>query len=140
LFGRPTALEIIKTKERKEMMKKIIMTLMAMLTVTNATFAEIKDEEHADSIETYDMEININALSTALGINEDQKETVTDFYTAFCSEMLTAGNAGREERRSLVDYAVEKNIMNMSYILTKEQYNKYVAILNTTLVNRGLRK
>lgn len=115
------------------------MTLVAMLTVGNATFAEIKEEVHTDSVETYYMDINMKALSSALNLNEDQRETVADFHTAFCAEMLLAGNASKDERQALVEYAVEKNIMNMSYILTKEQYNRYVMILNTTLANRGLK-
>lgn len=116
------------------------MTLMVMFAITNAIFAEINEKEvHTDSIETYDMGININALSSALGLNEDQKETVADFHNTFCTEMLIAGNAGKDERRTLIEYAVDKNITNMSYILTKEQHSKYITILNTTLANRGLK-
>ena len=120
-------------------MKKVILILVAMLATTTATFAETKKEAKTDNIAAYNIDININALCAALQLNEDQKETVTDFHNTFCTEMLVAGNAEKSERQRLVDHAVKNAVSNMSYILTKEQYNKYVAILNNTLSNRGLK-
>ena len=120
-------------------MKKVILILVAMLATATATFAETKKEAKTDNIAAYNIDININALCAALQLNEDQKETVTDFHNTFCTEMLVAGNAEKSERQRLVDHAVKNAVCNMSYILTKEQYNKYVAILNNTLSNRGLK-
>lgn len=121
------------------MMKGIILTLILTIAVTTVANAENSEEKSCRQTESYNMEININALCSALGLNEDQKETVADFHNVFCTEMMIAGNAHSDERHSLVEYAVEKNITNMSYILTKEQHNKYITLLNATLANRGLR-
>ena len=120
-------------------MKKVILILVAMLSTAAVTFAETKKEAKTDNIAVYNIDIKINALCAALQLNEDQKETVTDFHNTFCAEMLIAGNAEKSERQRLVDYAVENATNNMSYILTKEQYDKYVTILNNTLLNRGLK-
>ncbi|MCH5310408.1 MAG: hypothetical protein J1E57_00345 [Prevotella sp.] len=120
-------------------MKKMIFILVAMFAAAIGTFAETKKEAKTDNIAVYNIDIKINALCVALQLNEDQKETVTDFHNTFCMEMLVAGNAEKSERKKLVDHAVENAVSNMSYILTKEQYDKYVTILNNTLYNRGLR-
>ena len=53
--------------------------------------------------------------------------------------MLIAANSDKDERRMMVDCAVEQNLTNMSYILTQSQFDKYVKILDVTLRNRGLR-
>ena len=55
--------------------------------------------------------------------------------------MLFAAHYGtKEERDAQVKKAVEKDIKWMNYILTKDQYRKYLILLNTTLNNRGLNK
>lgn len=120
-------------------MKKMIITFILMYIVSPVAFADTQNGLHTDSVTAYYMDINIEALTTALGLNEDQVETVADFHTIFNKEMIIAGNAASDERETLVNYAVEKNTTNMSYILTKEQYDKYVMILNATLTNRGLK-
>lgn len=120
-------------------MRKVILVLVTMLTMATTAAAETKKDAKTDNAKSYNMNINIKALCTALQLNEDQKETVADFHNTFCAEMLVAGNAEKSERQTLVDHAVERATGNMSYILTKEQYDKYVSILSNTLSNRGLR-
>jgi hypothetical protein len=39
----------------------------------------------------------------------------------------------------MVEKAVNKDLAYMNYILNKDQYRKYVMLLNTTLTNRGLK-
>ena len=120
-------------------MKKVILILVTIFVTATTTFAETKKEAKTDNIAAYNIDININALCAALQLNEDQKETVADFHNTFCTEMLVAGNAEKAERKALMDNAVKNAANNMSYILTKEQYDKYVTILNNTLSNRGLK-
>ena len=85
------------------------------------------------------MDIKIEALVQALDLNRDQKESVADIHAIFNTEMHIAANADKDERRAMVDYAVEQNLTNMSYILTQSQLDKYIKILDVTLRNRGLR-
>lgn len=113
--------------------------LVAMLVTVTATFAKTKKDANTDNTAAYNMSINISALCTALQLNRDQKETVADFHNTFCMEMLVACNAEKSERQALINHAVERAASNMSYILTKEQYDKYLTILNNTLENRGLK-
>ena len=53
--------------------------------------------------------------------------------------MVFAAQYGKEERTKMVEKAVNKDLAYMNYILNKDQYRKYVMLLNTTLTNRGLK-
>ena len=52
--------------------------------------------------------------------------------------MMVAAQAGNEDQKDLMIKAVNKDLKYMHYILNKEQYRKYVMVLNATLLNRGL--
>jgi hypothetical protein len=117
-------------------MKKMIVLVAALLSMT-ATFAE---DEKVNDVKNYDMSVNYTKLGEALGLSKDQKEEVADVHQAFCIDMLNAANAGKEERESMVNLAVKRDIMYMRLILNDKQYRKYLLLLNTTLNNRGLNK
>jgi replicative superfamily II helicase len=120
---------------------------VAMLSMTMA-FAENEKEnavvENALEMNVenvYDMSVNMRKLSVALGLAVDQIEAVETVHNTFNAEMLFAAHySTKEEREAQVKKAVEKDIKWMNYILTKDQYRKYLLLLNTTLNNRGLNK
>ena len=120
-------------------MKKIVLTLMAVLTLTVAN-AENENTNMVTSTNAYDMSVNIRKLGTVLGLNRDQMEVVEDIHREFCNEMLLASQANGDERRTLVADAVNKDIRYMHYVLSDKQFKKYLLLLNTTLSNRGLNK
>lgn len=126
-------------RERETVMKKIIFIVMVMCILSTGCHADTEETKNTDSVAAYGMDIKIDALAQALDLNRDQKESVADINTIFNTEMLIAANADNDERRAMVDYAVEQNLTNMSYILTQSQLDKYIKILNVTLRNRGLR-
>lgn len=119
-------------------MKRLFMVVVAMLSMT-MTFAENESATSLNSTEAYDMTVNMNKLSQALGLSKDQIESVAEVHKTFSSEMLFAAQAFGEERQMMVEKAVRKDLAWMDYILNKEQYRKYVMLLNMTLVNRGLK-
>ena len=53
--------------------------------------------------------------------------------------MMFAAQSKGEERNKMVEKAVKKDLAYMDYVLSKDQYRKYVKLLNVTLLNRGLR-
>jgi hypothetical protein len=121
-------------------MKKIVFTLIAMLSMTTA-FAENENAANVNNVESYDMSVSIRKLGVALGLNTDQMEAVETVHNTFNAEMQMAAHyTNKEERQDKVNKAVEKDIKWMNYILTREQYRKYLLLLNTTLNNRGLSK
>lgn len=118
-------------------MKKIVLTVVAMLSLT---FAHAEDEKvnMVNRIQAYNMHVNYDRLAQSLGLTMDQKEAVEDIHRTFIIEMRNAGEAPNDERPEMVKKAVYRDLQNMQVVLNKEQYKKYNAILNATLNNRGL--
>ena len=85
------------------------------------------------------MNVNMRKLAVTLGMTIDQMEAVEDIHRTFCAEMMLAAHASNDEREALVDKAVKKDVRYMGYILDREQYRKYLILLNATLRNRGLK-
>ena len=124
-------------------MKRLFLTVVAMLSMT-LTFAENENMNSVNTAEAYNLSVNINQLSKALGLADDQVEAVAEIHKTFCSEMMFATQYGKEERdarvdAARVDAAIKKDLGFMNYILNRDQYRKYVMLLNVTMVNRGLK-
>ena len=116
-------------------MKKIVLTLVALMSMTTI-FAE---NEGMNTTEAYNMTVNMKMLARTLNLSQDQIESVAEVHKTFSSEMVFAAQYGKEERTKMVEKAVNKDLAYMNYILNKDQYRKYVMLLNTTLTNRGLK-
>ena len=112
--------------------------MIAMLSMT-MTFAENESAANVNNIEAYDMSVNIRRLSVALGLTTDQMEAVENIHSTFSAEMLFAAQTNADDRKVMVEKAVEKDIKWMRYVLNDKQYRKYLQLLNVTLQNRGLR-
>ena len=104
----------------------MILTMMALFSMT-LTFAENESTDNLNTVEAYDMSVN------------DQMEGVAVVHKTFCAEMMFAAHYGKEERSKMVDNAIKKDLAYMSYILNREQYRKYLTLLNVTLRNHGLK-
>lgn len=118
-------------------MKKIVLTLIAVLTMSTA-FAENENTNAVAAANAYVMDVNMNSLSRALSLSADQRDAVRDIHTTFCTEMLNAATADRQERASLTHMAVKHDLYLLSVVLDRDQMRKYMAILNATFRNRGL--
>ena len=128
------------SKERKgKKMKKMFLTLVAMLSMTTA-FAEGENAASVNNVEAYELNVNMNKLSSALNLADDQKEAVAEIHHTFASELMFAAQYGSSDRKALVDRAIENDVKWMRYVLNDKQMRTYLTLLNTTLNNRGLRK
>ncbi|MDY3848782.1 MAG: hypothetical protein SOZ58_10775 [Prevotella sp.] len=119
-------------------MKKMIWTVMAVLSMTITTFAKDENANANNAMSAFDMSVKMNKLSQALNLTTDQTESVADVHHTFCGEMMVAAQANDDDRKELMMKAVNKDLKYMHYILNKDQYRKYLLILNATLNNRGL--
>ncbi len=120
-------------------MKRLFMVVVAMLSMT-MTFAENENAANLNNTEAYNMTVNMKKLSQALSLSKDQIESVAEIHKTFSAEMMFAAQeAAGEERQKMVDKAIKKDLGWMDYILNREQYRKYVMLLNMTLKNRGLK-
>ena len=109
-----------------------------MMSMT-LTFAENENMNSLNNAEAYNLSVNMNQLSKALNLANDQVEAVAEIHTTFCSELMFATQYGKEERDARVDAAVKKDLGFMNYVLNHDQYKKYVMLLNVTMNNRGLK-
>ena len=116
--------------------------MFAMLCMTTAFAANEKAPEvnNMEAMEAYDMNVNMNKLSVALNLTDDQKEAVENIYIMFNTELMYATQYGSSDREAIVKRAIDTDVKHMSYVLNDDQMNKYLAILNATIKNRGLIK
>ena len=119
-------------------MKKIVLTIVALMSMT-MTFAENESAANLNTTESYNMAVNMKMLAKALGLSKDQVESVAEVHKTFSAEMMFAAQYGKDERAKMMDKAINKDLAYMNYILNKDQYRKYLRLLNVTLVNRGLK-
>ena len=117
----------------------MILTLVAMLSMTTA-FAEGEMAMGANNMEAYELNVNMNKLSEALELADDQKEAVADIHHTFASELMFAAQYGANDRKKLVERALDNDVKWMRYVLNDKQFHTYLKLLNTTVNNRGLNK
>ena len=120
-------------------MKKMILTLVAMLSMTTA-FAEGETASSVNNVEAYELNVNMNKLSKALELADDQKEAVADIHHTFASELMFAAQYRNADRERLVARAIDNDVKWMRYVLNDKQMRTYLMLLNTTMNNRGLNK
>ena len=113
----------------------MILTMVAMLSMTTA-FAEGENAANVENMEAYDLNINMNKLSKALNLADD----VADIHHTFASELKFAAEYGKNDRKAMVDRAIDNDVKWMRYVLNENQMRTYLRLLNTTLNNRGLNK
>ena len=128
--------ETRKVKKGKKIMKKIMIMAVAMFAMATTTFAA---EENTNATAAFNMNIKMGSLANALSLNIDQAEAVADVHKNFTADMMNAATATAEDRAAMIDKAVIKDLKYMHSILNNTQYRKYVMLLNTTLINRGLK-
>ena len=111
--------------------------MVAMLSMT-AAFAEGENTTMVSNMEAYVMNINMNKLSDALSLADDQKEAVENIHHTFASELMFAAQYGKSDRDAMVKRAIDNNVKWMRYILNTHQMHTYLTLLNATMKNRGL--
>jgi hypothetical protein len=119
-------------------MKKLILTVVALMSMT-MTFAENESAANTNTTESYNMTVNMNKLTKALSLSDDQIEAVSEIHKSFSAEMMFAAQYGKEERDKRIDKAISRDLAYMNYILNDTQYRKYLMLLNVTLHNRGIK-
>ena len=125
-----------KVKKGKKIMKKIMILAVAMFAMATTTFAA---DEATNATAAYNMNVKMSSLADALSLNIDQVEAVADVHKNFTADMMNAATATGEDRSAMIEKAVLKDLKYMHVILNNSQYRKYVMLLNTTLINRGLK-
>lgn len=122
------------TKRKDKKMKKIILTLVAVLSMTNA----LAENESMNMNNVYAMNVNYGSLSRALNLSDDQLEAVKDIHSAFNAAMINAASADADDAKAIIASALDFDLREMRAVLDNDQFRKYITILNATFNNRGL--
>lgn len=115
-------------------MKKIVLTIVAMLSMTMAFGETTKNKIDA----AYTINVNNNALSRSLALTEEQQYAVNEIITRFEYDMRRVAKSSEIDRQKRLRKAVNRNLAMLSRVLTPAQYRKYMLVLNATFVNRGI--
>jgi hypothetical protein len=123
-------------------MKKIVLTVVAMMTLTFGYAENGSNGTESNRVENrterYDMNFDMRRLAVKLDLNSNQMEAVEAIHDCFYNDMQEAATARGFERRHLVHQAVRKDAHQMHRVLNDKQFNTYMMLLMTTLHNRGL--
>jgi hypothetical protein len=120
-------------------MKKVFLMLVMLFTINVAMFAEDNNATEIERIEKYDIKVNNRKLANYLELNEDQMDAVEAVTTEFTNDLkFAAFECSDTNRKAVTKNLIDKNVKHMSYILNKEQYHKYLIVLNATLNNKRL--
>lgn len=120
-------------------MKKVYLMAVMLMTLCFPVMAEETKTSELNNVEAYDINVNINSLARYLELSQDQLSIVEDIQMAFSDGVRYAAIMPTDERRkNMINNAIEYDLQNMKYVLSKEQYKKYLKVLNQTLINRGI--
>lgn len=90
-------------------MKKIVLTLVAVLTMTSAFAADANNSTN-EELQAYNMKVNYGKLGDALDLTVDQIDAMKDIHKIFCAEMMNAASADNSEKTDLIYKAVGKGL------------------------------
>ena len=117
-------------------MKKIILFAAFLFTMNANVNAE---NEAVNNVEAYSINANINSLVRYLDLSKDQVESVSNIQKIFEDNLRYASYVNNpESRKKMVGSSIEFSVKNMNYILNRDQYKKYLSVLNATILNRGI--
>ena len=120
-------------------MKKYFLMVVMLFTMGINSFANDKNVFNLDNTERYEIKVNYGKLSKWLNLSQDQEGDVEMFIDELSSDfMFIANECDNSNRVVVTKNALRKNIKNMFSVLDKEQYHKYLAVLNATLNNRNI--
>lgn len=121
-------------------MKKFFLMVAMVFATSMCAFAEDNSASKAEIFEKYDMKVSGKRLSKYLELTSDQIEAVDEIGKELSNDMaFVAFECNEKSRDSVANNAISKNVKYMSYILNKEQYKKYLLVLNATINNRNLK-
>ena len=120
-------------------MKKVFLMMVMLFTMNAYLFAEDNNAAEIERIERYDIKVNARKLASYLELTSDQMESVETIVNEFSNDMMFAAvECDNSNRNAVTKNAIDKNIKFMSFILNREQYHKYLVVLNATLNNRKI--
>lgn len=124
-------------------MKKLMCVVALMFGMSMATFGSVNSINRAENtnvlVEKYTINANAKSLVRFLELSEDQVQLVIEFQRTFEKSLLSASDMQvKPIREAIVNNAIKYNLRNMRSVLTNEQYQKYLRVLNVSLKYREI--
>ena len=120
-------------------MKKVIFMAVMLFTMSVNVFADNNNAEEVQRIERYDIKVSTSGLSRFLELSKDQEESVATITENLSKDLMFAAvECNETNRKAVTKNAIMKNTTHMRYVLNRNQYLKYLKVLNVTIQNRGI--
>ena len=115
-------------------MKKIALTFVTVMMMT-ISYAETENRHAVANVQETGLNFDLRRLAVTLNLNEDQMDAVKIISENLNNELTSAATAHWFERHALVEKATRKDARHMRNVLNEEQYETYMKLLRTTLMN-----
>lgn len=112
-------------------MKRLSLVFVVALCMCTTVFAE-------KGTETENLSVDASKLSKCLNLSSQQAENVTNICEYFNERMQVVNNSSKKRKKDVLHNTIYGNLKLMKGELTKEQYSKYLELMNLTLKNRGI--
>lgn len=122
-------------------MKKMIIAVAAIMMATANVNAQEKVENVNVNNETpisYEFNVNIRSLSRYLNLTQEQEEIMEYASDNFKYSVRRLERAKEEKRPARMQTALYTNLAYAHKCMDAQQYRKYLALMNTSLKNKGL--
>ena len=113
-------------------MKKVLVLVLVMVALATSAFAV--SPANYKAVYKLNNEPTFQALVRYLNVDESQAEQLKYVFELTENKMRKALNSDNE---TAVDKALSFNVGNAKYILTDNQYRKYLVILNLSVNNNN---
>ena len=120
-----------------KMVKKVMMTMVMLFTLTVSSFGENNEVNNIESVEKYEFKVNQRRLANVLDMSNDQMEMSEYIIKEFENDLMFVYRIHSDAKTKVLSNAVKKHVKHMHYILNDKQYKNYLMLFNLTLKNRG---
>ncbi|NDV57876.1 hypothetical protein [Bacteroides sp. 519] len=114
-------------------MKRLVLAIATVFCVGVSSFAV----SNQPTVVKWDTNINVSKLGKYLELEASQTDEVRNI-TVFFTEQMSQATRAKKNQKAKIHNAVYGNLKLMKKTLTKEQYTKYLELMNTTLKNKGI--
>lgn len=114
-------------------MKRLFLTVVAALSLGTATFAG-NNNTSASFISKMNEEKTFDGIASYLGVNFDQRDALQYIFNEAERRMANATKNGASVEEA-TQKAIYFNLGNARQVLSRDQYLKFVGIVNLTINN-----
>ena len=115
-------------------MKKILFSVMVLVSFSTASFALNQDEDY----KALNKLTNKDAFVSLVGYINADNDQVSFLKEVFQTTVKELKTAEKSDNEKLAESAMNYNLYNAKCILSEEQYKKYLVFINYYLKNDNL--